>query len=215
MRKALMDFVKSGKGIVGIHGATDNFYKWPEAAEMIGATFVSHPWTSKGTWAVKVDKPRSPIVKSFDPKGFKINDEIYKVKQINLRDNCRVLMSLDFSDAATAKVDPNAKDVPIAWVRAFGQGRVFYTSLGHNHDIFWNPEVLGHLLAGIQFAAGDLPSDTTASNFNIKTFDTMLAEIAKYQYGKSRQTLTRLNDFIRNSLCNVDQLKMLEKRHHQ
>jgi len=212
-RKSLMDFVKGGKGIVGIHAATDNFYDWPEAAEMMGATFAGHPWTSKGTWAVKIDDARSPIVKTFDPKGFKINDEIYKVKQINLRDNARVLLSLDFSDAATTKADPKkTTDVPIAWVRAFGQGRVFYTSLGHNHDVFWNSAVLGHLLAGIQFAAGDLPADTTASEFNIKTFNAMLAEAATYEYGKSRQTLTRLNDFIRNSLGNDEQLKMLEKR---
>ena len=52
-RKALMDFVKSGKGVIGIHAATDGFYEWPEAAEMMGGLFDGHPWTAGGTWAVK------------------------------------------------------------------------------------------------------------------------------------------------------------------
>jgi type 1 glutamine amidotransferase len=48
MRKSLMDFVRSGKGIVGIHAITTNFSSkrpvggvdWPEAAEMIGGIFI-------------------------------------------------------------------------------------------------------------------------------------------------------------------------------
>jgi type 1 glutamine amidotransferase len=41
------------------------------------------------------------------------------------------------------------------------KGRVFYCSLGHREDIFWNPLVLRHYLAGIQFAFGDLEADAT------------------------------------------------------
>jgi hypothetical protein len=56
-RQALMDFVKGGKGIIGIHAATDNFYNWREAAEMMGGQFVAHPWTANGTWAIKDFEP--------------------------------------------------------------------------------------------------------------------------------------------------------------
>ena len=56
--KSLMAFVKGGKGIVGIHAATDNFYDWPEAMEMMGGKFTGHPWTSGGTWAFKIDEAR-------------------------------------------------------------------------------------------------------------------------------------------------------------
>mgnify|MGYP001100239645 CR=1 FL=1 len=52
-------------------------------------------------------------------------------------------------------------DFPISWIHREGQGRVFYTALGHNPHIFWNPPVLAHILAGIQFALGDLKADTT------------------------------------------------------
>jgi type 1 glutamine amidotransferase len=52
---------------------------------------------------------------------------------------------------------------PISWIKAHGPGRVFYCSLG-----VWKPPYLAplfpqYLLAGIQFANGDLPADTTPS----------------------------------------------------
>jgi uncharacterized protein len=51
----------------------------------------------------------------------------------------------------------------VSWIRTYGKGRVFYCSLGHREEIFWNPVVLRHYLAGIQFAIGDLPADSTPS----------------------------------------------------
>ncbi|HYV36701.1 MAG TPA: ThuA domain-containing protein, partial [Gemmataceae bacterium] len=50
---------------------------------------------------------------------------------------------------------------PISWVSTFGKGRTFYCSLGHRDDIYWNPAVLGHYLAGFQYALGDLEADAT------------------------------------------------------
>ena len=77
---ALMDFVKSGKGIIGVHAATDNFYDWPEGQEMMGGKFTGHPWGGGGTWAVKIDEPDHPLTAVFNGKGFKVNDEIYRTE---------------------------------------------------------------------------------------------------------------------------------------
>jgi len=161
-RKALMDFLMSGKGVIGIHGATDNFYNWPEAAAMMGGLFAGHPWGGGGTWAVKLDEPDHPLNKAFGGKGFKIKDEIYQLRgKVYSREKLRVVLSLDMSDKATnsrGNKDPK-RDVAISWVHKVGQGRVFYCSLGHNHSVFWNPAVLKHYLAGIQYAMGDLKID--------------------------------------------------------
>jgi hypothetical protein len=46
-------------------------------------------------------------------------------------------------------------------VRKYGKGRVFYSALGHQIDTYWNPTVLRHFLAGIQFALGDLAANAT------------------------------------------------------
>ena len=48
----------------------------------------------------------------------------------------------------------------MSWVQGYGEGRVFYCSLGHRNEIFWNPQILQHYLDGIQFAFGDLEADT-------------------------------------------------------
>ncbi len=162
---ALLEFVQSGKGLIGIHAAADNFYEWPEGMEMMGNKFTGHPWGSGGTWAIKIDKADHPLMAPFQGKGFKISDEIYRTDPpLYSRERQLVLMSLDMSDPVTGKVDglnPTDQDTGISWVRTLGKGRVFYCGLGHNDAVLWNPPVLEHLLLGMQFAAGDLEVPTT------------------------------------------------------
>ncbi len=163
MCEAVMDFVKSGKGIVGIHAGADNFPQWEEARQMIGNRFTGHPWGGGGTWGIKIDEPDHPLTAAFEGENFKIKDEIYRTDPpLYDRSKLRVVMSLDMSDEKTAGVGglkPNDKDTGIAWIRPYGKGRVFYCSLGHNDEIFWNPAVLQHYLDGIQYAFGDYKMD--------------------------------------------------------
>jgi len=161
-RAALMDFIKGGKGICGIHAATDNFYDWPEGAEMMGGLFAGHPWGGGGTWAVKIDEPEHPLNKGFAGRGFLIKDEIYKMKDPYSRERLRILVSLDMSKSRNKKGRED-DDNAIAWIREFGDGRVFYCSLGHNNEIFWTPPILQHYLDGVQYAMGDLKADATPS----------------------------------------------------
>jgi type 1 glutamine amidotransferase len=160
--KALLDFVKSGKGIVGVHAATDNFKQWPEGEEMMGGKFTGHPWGGGGTWAIKIDEPKHPLTAPFEGKGFKIKDEIYRTEPpLYSRSKQLVLMSLDMSDPATKSKasKPSDADTGISWVKNVGKGRVFYCSLGHNNEIMYNPAIMQHYLAGIQFALGDYKVD--------------------------------------------------------
>lgn len=162
-RKALLKFVREGKGIIGIHAATDNFYEWEEGAEMMGGLFCGHPWTAKCTVQVKLDEPDHPINACFDGESFKVQDEIYQFKDPYSREKQRVITSLDMEDPDTKAVKGgNPKgiqrtddDFGITWVRPEGKGRVFYCSMGHNHHIFWDARILEHYLAGIQYALGD------------------------------------------------------------
>ncbi|MBA7609743.1 hypothetical protein ES703_16937 [subsurface metagenome] len=209
LRQSLLDFVKGGKGVVGIHAATDNFYNWPEAAEMMGGLFDGHPWNSDGTWAVKIDDPDHPLTAAFQGEGFKINDEIYRTKAPYSRENLRVLLSLDMADTTNLNakdVRPSDKDVAISWVRSYGQGRVFYCSLGHNHHLFWNPAVLRHYLDGIQFALGDLAADATPS------LDIALAATAAYEYGQSREPLTELGNILQSAYDSPEVLGRIQQR---
>jgi hypothetical protein len=163
-RQALMDFVKGGKGIIGFHAATDNFYNWPEAAEMMGGLFVAHPWTSGGVWAIKDYEPNHPLNAAFKGEGFKVKDEIYRQKKLNPVENRRILLTLDLDDPATKNVKgaiESDRDMPVSWIKDYGKGRIFFCGLGHNNEIFYRPAILQHELDGIQFALGDLKVDAT------------------------------------------------------
>jgi hypothetical protein len=52
-------------------------------------------------------------------------------------------------------------DYAVSWAKNYGKGRVFYCSLGHNHEMYWNPKILQHYLAGIQWAIGDFKVTVT------------------------------------------------------
>jgi len=161
-KQALLEFVRGGKGIVGIHAATDSFYDWPEAAAMIGGLFSGHPWGGGGTWAVKIDEPDHVLTKAFGGKGFKLQDEIYQFKDPYTRADRRVLLSLDLSDPATGGKGGRAdKDYAVSWIKTVGQGRAFYCSLGHASNVFQVPDILKYYLDGIQYALGDLAADAT------------------------------------------------------
>jgi type 1 glutamine amidotransferase len=116
-----------------------------------------------GTWAFKIDEPQHPLCKAFGGKGFKLKDEIYEMKDPYSRANCRVLLSLDLGDPATAakKGQRADKDFAVAWIRKEGEGRVFYSSLGHEKNVFQEPAILQFNLDGIQYALGDLAADAT------------------------------------------------------
>jgi type 1 glutamine amidotransferase len=217
--KALMDFVKGGKGIVGVHAATDNFYNWPEAMEMMGGKFTGHPWTGGGTWAIKIDEPDHPLTKAFKGKGFKIKDEIYRTDPpLYSRDKQLVLMSLDMSDPATRNVKgfkPTDEDTGISWIKTWGKGRVFYCSLGHNNHIFWNRAILQHYLDGIQFAFGDYEVDTKpkpmVSSEKGSEMKELLEKVKTYDWGQSRAALTEVSDAIKKAYGKPAELRRIEK----
>jgi type 1 glutamine amidotransferase len=218
---ALMDFVKSGKGLVGIHAAADNFYQWPEAQEMMGNKFSGHPWGAGGTWAFKIDEPDHPLMAPFKGQGFKLSDEIYRTaRPLYSRDKQFVLMSLDTSDPTTRNVKEwkeGDEDTGITWVKDWGKGRLFYGSLGHNDAIFMNPVILEHYLRGIQFAAGDFKVPTKPKG-SVKEQDMAQAQTAggnwekvkTYDFGDSRQPLTEISDEIRKAYGKPEELKKFE-----
>lgn len=151
-KQELMAFIKSGKGFVGIHSATDTFYKWAEYGEMIGGYFDLHPWHQEVT--VKVEDPKHPATRHLGAT-FKLTDEIYQFKNYS-RANVQVLLSLDVAsvDLTKKEVHRTDKDFALAWTRRHGKGRVFYTALGHRPEVWQDERFQKHLLGGVLWAAG-------------------------------------------------------------
>jgi type 1 glutamine amidotransferase len=162
LTRSLVDFVTSGKGLVGIHGATAIRDELEELAEMYGGQINGH---RGGVWWIKADEPTHPLCTPLGGRSFEVRDEIYVfrkplTREPMSREGIRVMLSLDLGKTA----DPGLRadgDYAISWVRTFGKGRVFYCTLGHAKTAYTNSAVMKHYLAGIQFAVGDLSADAT------------------------------------------------------
>jgi len=114
--------------------------------------------------SVKLDDPRSPINAPFEGKGFEITDEIYTFKEPYSREKLRILLSIDWENSGELKgANRPDNDYALSWIREYGRGRVFYCAFGHMEPVWWNPKILAHLLAGVQYALGDLKADATPS----------------------------------------------------
>ncbi|MFT4901490.1 MAG: type 1 glutamine amidotransferase [Lentimonas sp.] len=165
----LLEYVNQGGGLVGIHAASDACYGHQAYGAAIGGYFAGHPWTADCNVTIVVEDGEHAIIKPVfeGMKDFRIQEEIYQFRaEPYSRESLRVLLHLDPERSDVPKSTPNRadNDYAVCWVQSVGKGRVFYTSLGHNHHIYTNPLLLKHYLAGIQFATGDLAADTTPSS---------------------------------------------------
>jgi type 1 glutamine amidotransferase/sugar phosphate isomerase/epimerase len=167
VREGLERFVKEGGGLGGIHGTPWASRNWDEFAEMIGAQSAPHR-IEQGV--MKVYDQASPITRPFGGKDLPFREEYYRFEHEGrgrLRwDSVRVLLTVALDDPAIEPRPWNGYKrpdniYPVAWIRTYGKGRVFYNSLGHMTETFMTPEIVGHFLAGIQFLLGDLAADTT------------------------------------------------------
>jgi type 1 glutamine amidotransferase len=152
---ALTDFVKGGGGFAGIHSATDTLYKSAAYGDMIGGYFDGHPWHEKVR--IKVEDPKHPATAHLGP-SFEIADEIYQFKDWD-RKKVHVLLSLDDASVDLTKqgVKRTDHDFANAWTREYGEGRVFYTALGHREEVWADPRFLTHLVNGIAWTLRDSP----------------------------------------------------------
>jgi type 1 glutamine amidotransferase len=168
LKDSFAAFLRAGGGLVVIHAGVASFRDWPEFGNIVGARFDNHPWGAGSTVVLHVEEPEHPLMAAFKERFFIVTDEIYQVTDPYSRQNLRVLLTVDPQRTRTTpeqqqNVHRRDGDFAMTWVKRYGQGRVFYCALGHQHELFWNPIVLQHYLDGIQFALGDLTADTTPS----------------------------------------------------
>ncbi len=148
--------VESGVGLAGCHGGMcDTFLrsrKWPF---LTGGKYLAHPGknnpTEPGThYTVNIKKNSSPIVEGID--NFSILSEQYYMLVDPVND---VLATTRFPAAAGPYVTNGVVDMPVVWTRRWGEGRIFYCSIGHDPDIIKNtPEVMEILRRGLLWTTG-------------------------------------------------------------
>jgi type 1 glutamine amidotransferase len=139
-------------GVLGVHAATDSCLGWEYYGRLIGARFDGHPWTTD--FDVDVLVGDNPATKDL-PDPWPWRDEVYLFR--DLRPDAQVLLEvspgqLDMSVPA-ARVP--ACGLPLAWCHQEGEGRVFYTALGHFPSAWESPTFLRFLAGGLDWVLED------------------------------------------------------------
>lgn len=129
----LFRFVESGKGLVGVHGAA--WWIGGRAVDLIGGHANWHP--PGLTFTVNVDDASHPVTAGIH--DFEVEDEIY-------------ISAYEPTLHILASAQWHGRAHPMAWVKSFGQGRVFYTTLGHTADTFMRPTMQQLVTQGVRWA---------------------------------------------------------------
>lgn len=149
-KAAFEKFVRSGKGIVGIHSATDTEYEWPWYTKLIGAQFKNHPHIQSVRLNV-IDR-KHPATYHL-PEKWLWTDELYAFKNFN--PDVRVLITAD--ETSYDAKDGMGEFHPMAWTHEYDGGRIFYTALGHTDWAFLSHDFMQHIYGGIWYAAKGYP----------------------------------------------------------
>ncbi|WP_154859096.1 ThuA domain-containing protein [Cyclobacterium xiamenense] len=151
-KAAFERFVQSGKGVVGVHSATDTEYEWPWYTKLIGGQFNHHP--QQQTARMKVVNRDHPATYHLNDKWLR-TDEWYEFKNFN--ESVNILVQLDETSYEVGERNGQKMGMgavhPISWYHEYDGGRVFYTGLGHVEEAFEDADFLNHLYGGIWYAA--------------------------------------------------------------
>jgi len=124
--------IGSGVGLAGHHGGMcDAFRNNTEWQFITGGQWVSHPGGDGVTYTVNIASPSNPIVAGLS--DFEVVSEHY---YLHIDPAIEVLATTRFPSVAYYNISNRPVDMPVAWTKTWGNGRVFYTSLGHHDDVF-------------------------------------------------------------------------------
>jgi type 1 glutamine amidotransferase len=146
---ALVDAIRGGVGLAGWHGGMgDAFRAAADYQFMVGGQFVAHPGGIIDYDVEIVDRDH-PITRHIS--DFPVNSEQY---YLHIDPTNHVLAETPFTAEHAPWIPPCR--MPVAWVRRFGQGRVFYCSIGHVADDLRIPQAQEIVRRGILWAADAL-----------------------------------------------------------
>ncbi len=165
-KQALFDYVKSGKGFIGLHSASDTFHTANESKKgpdrftnhgkdadpyvcFLGGEFIIHGAQQVATNKV-IDKKFPGFADAGD--SFAFNEEWYSLKDFN--PDIHVLTVIDSPAMKGTMYERPA--YPTTWAREEGKGRIFYTAMGHREDLWTNPTFQNILVGAIRWTTRDV-----------------------------------------------------------
>lgn len=173
--KLLIDVVKNGKGIILLNAGINTFSmsKNQEIHKMIGGRGGFRFKGQDASWpflgakfmrTIRVDALDSPATKAFDEKEFDRRVEVPRISKPCAMDDKTVLLSIKMKTPLKEKAEAYRTTTvsmgddyhPVAWIKSYGKGRVFYSGFGYMLEDYQDAKIVNHILAGIQYALGDL-----------------------------------------------------------
>lgn len=159
-KQGFLDWIKAGHAFIGLHAASDTFHGWPEYIDMLGGEFMKH---GKQVGVECLNEDAANPADAHLGKSWTIQqEEIYQFKSY---DPTKVhdLLIMDKHPETGA-----AGHFAVSWCKPYGDGKVFYTSLGHREDLIDSDPTMKdrkndaaiskayqqHVLGGIEWALG-------------------------------------------------------------
>jgi len=162
-KKKFLEAIHGGKGFIGFHSASDTFHSKGRQFEnqtkldpyiaMLGGEFVVHGHQQKAT--MHVASPHFPEMSGIE--DFAILEEWYALK--NFAKDLHVILVQE--TAGMTDDCYQRPPFPATWARKCGNGRVFFTSLGHREDVWTNPTCQKIVLGGFAWVLGMADADVT------------------------------------------------------
>ncbi|WP_166240692.1 ThuA domain-containing protein [Paenibacillus turpanensis] len=145
----VLEAVQSGVGIAGCHGGMcDAFRSNVDWQFMTGGNWVAHPGNDGVEYTVNIKQSSSTLLDGI--KDFSVISEQY---YLHVDPAVEVLATTRFPVVDGPHASNKAVDMPVVWTKRWGEGRVFYCSLGHQADIIAIPEVTLMMRRGFGWAA--------------------------------------------------------------
>lgn len=144
--KGLLKAIRNGAGLAGWHGGIgDSFRNNTEYQFMVGGQWVAHPG-GVIDYSVQITDKNDPVTKGLS--DFRMHSEQY---YMHIDPNVKVLATTEFTSEYSSWIDECV--IPVVWKKYYGNGRVFYSSLGHVMTDFDVPEAFEIMKRGIRWAA--------------------------------------------------------------
>ena len=169
-KAALLNAIAAGKGFVGIHCASDTFHSAGERyqpqnirdpyIDMLGGEFVSHGEQQEAS--IRVVDARFPGLQTVG-EAFLLYEEWYALK--NFAPDLHVILVIDTTGMQGTEYQ--RPPYPITWARRHGQGRVFYTAMGHRAEVWSHPLFQTVLLGGIAWVLRGIDADIPPNLYDV------------------------------------------------
>ena len=170
-KQAFIDAVKRGKGFIASHSGSDTFHTQPDPADksaryqtngaksdpyllMLGGEFIKHG--PQQVAKMRVVDHKFPGFEKLEA-SFAFQEEWYSLKEF--QPNLHVLLVQETEGMKGEEYQRGP--YPATWARTYGEGRVFYTSMGHREDVWTNEVFQKILLGGIHWAVRNVNADVT------------------------------------------------------